>query len=872
MQGTDKDERQRVEALLSYEIVGTAPEREYDDITLLVTRLCGTPMAALTFIGQQTQWAKSVQGLEARALAVPRSDAICDITIRSTDPWVVTDTHDEPLLAGHHMVRQGPGVRFYAGVPLVTPDGHVLGALCALDTKPRELTEEQRQGLVALARQAVSQLELRRRNSELGARMEELRAEQRFAEQMTENSPFGIAIYDERGNCLTANSRLARQMGTTREVLMAENLHRIQALRTYGIYDRVLATLRTGEPDTEPCFYRSSFGAEIWMVVHLSVVEVLHGRRLVFRTEDVTQVKRDEHERLTLLHNLTQQVPGMVYQFRRDPEGRFTMPFVTERIRDLFGVEPEEVCEDALQLRRHINPHDLLAYRAALEHSYETLEPWHCEFRVEMPGRPMIWVEGHSRPERLPDGSTAWYGHMTDITVRKATDARTWQMAYYDALTGLANRVLLRSEISRAVHGAHFSGQFGALLFLDLDDFKRINDACGHSVGDQLLQRVAQRLTALLGPGDTAARLGGDEFVVLARDMGGAVAAATEAAMQVAERMRALLEEMHEIEGSHYSVTGSIGVTLFPKGEEEQPDDLLREADTAMYRAKQSGRNRIACFEPGMLSEAQERLALEQDLKHALAAGEFALHVQSQVDAAGREVGGELLLRWQHPQRGNVPPSRFIPLVEENGFICKIGAWVVEQACATLARMAAGGCDLSLSVNISPRQFHEADFVNSVRHALERSGASPSRLVLEVTENLFIDHWESVAERMRELHQLGVRFSIDDFGTGYSNLSYLRRLPLHEIKIDRSFVQDMPGDSGGAAIVHSIIAVARHLHLRVVAEGVETREQLELLVASDIDCCQGFYLARPQPLSGWLEQRLAPAAGGATDSTAPHTP
>ena len=854
MQVTGGDEQRRVDALLGY-LAGTAPERGLDDITLLAARLCGTPMAAITLIGADAQWAKSTLGLDPRILEIPRSDAICSTTISREGLWVVTDALADPLLSGNPLVRGEPGLRFYAAAPLVTPEGLVLGALCVLDVRPRELSQEQVQSLTSLAGQVVTRLELQRRNIELAAVRQELQALRHFGDQMMENSPLGMAIYDEQGVCIAANTVLAEQLGMSREHLLGQSVHDIPTMRTHGIYARALETQRTGAPCTEPYFYCSSHGVEIWMVVHIARVDTLHGRYLVFRTEDITQAKRDEHERWALLHNLAQQVPGMIFQFRVYPDGRVRLPFVSDRIHDIFGVSPEEVRYDSSHLRQYIHPDDRPGYSASIERSFASLEPWHYEYRVTVPGRATIWVEGNSKPERLPDGSVLWHGYMTDITARKAAEARTRLMAYYDSLTGLANRELLLSEIDCAVLNTRCTGRFGALLFLDLDDFKRINDARGHSVGDLLLQRVGQRMTSLLTPGDMAARIGGDEFVVLAHDLAGSMAAATDAAMRIAERMRSVLEEVHEIEGSHYNVTGSIGVTLFPKDTGECTDDLLREADTAMYRAKQSGRNRISCFEPGMLSEAQERLALEQDLKHALSAGEFALHVQTQVDAAGREVGGELLLRWQHPRRGSVPPSRFVPLAEESGFICRIGAWVVEQACWALAQLAASGCDHSLSVNISPRQFHEASFVDSVRRALERSGAPASRLVLEVTESLFIDHWEAVAGRMRELHQIGVRFSIDDFGTGYSNLSYLRRLPLHEIKIDKSFVRDVPADSNDTAIVHAIIAVGRNLHLRVVAEGVETREQMEFLATTEVDRCQGFYYACPEPLPGWLERR-----------------
>ena len=319
----------------------------------------------------------------------------------------------------------------------------------------------------------------------------------------------------------------------------------------------------------------------------------------------------------------------------------------------------------------------------------------------------------------------------------------------------------------------------------------------------------------------------------------------------MAEDLRSVLEAPYAIDTHLYSSTGSIGITLFPK-RGERVEDLLREADTAMYRAKDLGRNRIRFYEAAMQADVQERLALEQDLKKAHAEGQLAAFVQNQVDAAGNVVGGELLMRWTHPTRGNVPPSRFIPIAEASGLILRMGDWMIQQACETLARLQDAGHVLSLSVNVSERQFRQDDFVERVRHVLAHTGAHPANLVLEVTESLLIEDLDDTIARMTEIVGLGVRFSIDDFGTGYSSLAYLKRLPLYELKIDKSFVNDTPDDPSDTAIVQSIISVARHLHLRVVAEGVETRAQADFLVQSQCDCLQGYLFGRPEPLAVWL--------------------
>jgi len=487
--------------------------------------------------------------------------------------------------------------------------------------------------------------------------------------------------------------------------------------------------------------------------------------------------------------------------------------------------------------------------------SAKTLQPWQLEYRVLLPKQGERWREGNAMPERASDGGTLWHGVITDITERKQAEAHTNWLAYFDSLTGLPNRRMLLDRIEHDLALARRLGQIGALLFVDLDHFKHINDALGHSAGDQLLKQVAQRFKQLLRDEDTVARLGGDEFVVLLSHLGTDADAAARHAMAVAEKLRGLLERGYDIDKHPYNISGSIGITLFPKLD-EKVDDLLREADTAMYRAKSSGRNRIAFFESSMHAEVQDRLALEQDLKRAIGTDELSVHVQPQFDTAGQEIGGELLLRWKHPLRGHVSPMQFIPVAEESGLILELGDYVLRQACEALAQLHRGGRTLPLSVNVSPRQFRSETFITKLCQLLGETGAPADSLILEVTEGLLIDNLQDTIARMTELVSLGIRFSIDDFGTGYSSLAYLKKLPLYELKIDKSFVQDTPDDPSGTAIVEAILSMATHLQLRVVAEGVETQPQSDFLAQSGCECMQGYLFARPGPLAAWLGKRL----------------
>ncbi|KRD55753.1 diguanylate phosphodiesterase [Acidovorax sp. Root275] len=508
-------------------------------------------------------------------------------------------------------------------------------------------------------------------------------------------------------------------------------------------------------------------------------------------------------------------------------------------------------------LRDVVPPEAAAGCHAALEAAHRTGYSAGHQYRLELHGATHWFELSIARKESAAPGDAPRFIALSrDITERKRAEARTHQLAYFDALTGLPNRRMLLDRMEHALFSAQQTAQVGAVLYIDLDNFKQINDARGHTLGDTLLMQVAHRLTQQLRPGDTVARLGGDEFVVLAHNVASDMEAAGRQALLVAEEIRTALEAPYTIDTHLYSTTGSIGITLFPK-RGEGVEDLLREADTAMYRAKDLGRNRIRFYEAAMQADVQERLALEQDLKKAHALGQLAAFVQNQVDAAGTVVGGELLMRWDHPVRGNVPPSRFIPIAEASGLILRMGDWMIQQACETLARLQAAGRELSLSVNVSERQFRQDDFVERVRHVLAHTGAHPANLILEVTESLLIENLDDTIARMTEIVGLGVRFSIDDFGTGYSSLAYLKRLPLYELKIDKSFVDDTPDDPSDTAIVQSIISVARHLHLRVVAEGVETRAQADFLVESQCECLQGYLFGRPEPLAVWLG-RLTP--------------
>lgn len=437
---------------------------------------------------------------------------------------------------------------------------------------------------------------------------------------------------------------------------------------------------------------------------------------------------------------------------------------------------------------------------------------------------------------------------LRNITDTKLAVREIEHLAFYDVLTGLSNRRLLQQRLQSVIESNASHASQGALLFLDLDKFKAVNDAHGHDMGNVLLKHVAARLRANLRQGDTVARVGGDEFVVLLRNLGTDAAMALRQTAAIGEALLAELGQPYLLGTQVYHGTCSMGATLFD-GQAQALEALLKQADIAKYYAKSAGGNAMRFFEATMQATITARATLESELRAALASDQFLLHYQSQVTVKGKIVGAEALLRWRHPTRGMVPPLGFIDLAEETGLIVPLGLWVLEAACRQLERWSRqpGRRDLQLAVNVSARQFREGDFVQQVRGVLDKTGADPTRLKLELTESLVQDNIADTVEKMESLAAMGIRFSMDDFGTGYSSLSYMTQLPLHQIKIDKSFVQKIGADPKVELIVQTIIGMARNLGLEIVAEGVETPQQLAFLEKHRCTLCQGYLFSRPVP-------------------------
>ncbi len=443
--------------------------------------------------------------------------------------------------------------------------------------------------------------------------------------------------------------------------------------------------------------------------------------------------------------------------------------------------------------------------------------------------------------------------YIRDVSAAKADEEKIRSLAFYDTLTGLPNRRLLWERLRQALISSIRSGSKHALLFVDLDGFKSLNDTLGHHIGDLLLQETGRRIAGCVREVDTVARLGGDEFVVILEDLSQIAEIAAAQARTVGGKILGAIDQPFLLEGRECHTTSSMGITVFGN-QSESTNEVLQQADIAMYQAKAAGRNAMFFFAPALQASVNARVALERDLRAAIRDNQFSLFYQPQLDR-GMMTGAEALIRWKHPTRGLVAPQDFVPLAEETGLIFPLGNWVLETACLQIAAWAARkeGAHLSIAVNVSSREFRQPKFVDQVLAALDRTGANPNNLKIELSESMFGENVEDVISRMNKLKSHGVRFSLEDFGTGYSSMTYLKRLPLDQIKIDRAFVSEILKDPISGAVAQAIISFGKAMGLSVIAEGVETEEQRAFLAKLGCHSFQGYLFSHPLPLGEFFE-------------------
>ena len=591
-------------------------------------------------------------------------------------------------------------------------------------------------------------------------------------------------------------------------------------------------------------------GGSFWVVLSGAPIFDAQGRftgyRGVGRNIDASKRAQEEVQAArNRLQAILEAIPDPLFEITA--EGRYV--YVSSKDPEQLAAAPEQLLGRTIQ--EVLDPAAAAVVMAAMAEAQQEGASVGRQYSLQLAGGQHWFELSVTRKPPLAGESERFVMLAHDVTGRKRADQEIERLAFHDVLTGLPNRRLLLDRLAVAIASTARAGEHGALLFIDLDNFKDLNDTLGHDRGDELLQQVAQRLQSALRGTDTVARLGGDEFVLMLEGLSAVEAQAAVEAEAIARKILTMLNQPYLLAGRDHNSSPSIGVALFGSAS-DTVDELLKRADLAMYRAKIEGRNTLRFYDPQMQASVLARASLEADLRVGLQRHELALFFQPVVDVQGRMVGAEALVRWRHPQRGMVSPGDFIPIAEQTGLILPLGHWVLQRACECL-RDWAGNPDLahmSLAINISAREFRSAGFVAQVSDALERTGIDPSRLKLELTESMFLHDADEIADKMNRLKACGLRFSLDDFGTGYSSLSYLKRLPLDQLKIDQSFVRDVLDDPDDAAIVRTILTLAQSLDLAVVAEGVETRGQRDFLALNGCRQFQGYLFGRPSPDMG----------------------
>ena len=655
------------------------------------------------------------------------------------------------------------------------------------------------------------------------------------------HSPVGIFHYDTNLIITYSNNHFAEILRNTTEHLIGLDMKRLKDQAVLPTLSQAL----NGEIGNYEGHYSATFSkADIWIFMTCAPFQDSNGRIVggIGIVQDITERKLSEAG-LRIAATVFEAQEGMIVT-----DANAVILRVNYAFTDITGYSSEEVIGKKPSILN--SAHQDANFYAELWKKLKITGRWEGE----------VWnrhKNNHSYPVYLIISAvkdrngivTHYVVTFSDITLRKTAEEEIKSLAFYDPLTKLPNRRLLQDRIHQALASSARSGLVGALLLIDLDNFKALNDTLGHDIGDLLLQQVAQRILSCVREGDTVARLGGDEFVVMLEGLSEHALEATEQTEVIGEKIIAALNQPYLLKAHEYHNTPSIGAALFDD-QHEAMDDLFKQADIAMYQAKKAGRNTLRFFDQAMQDNINARAALEGELRKALERRQFQLYYQIQVDDAGQPLGAETLIRWVHHERGIISPAQFIPLAEETGLILAIGQWVLETACAQLKawEQDALTLELALSVNVSAVQLHRADFVAQIKAAVQQYAINPKLLKLELTESMLLEDIEGIIAAMIALKEIGIQFSLDDFGTGYSSLQYLKRLPLYQLKIDQSFVRDIAIDSGDQAIVRTIMAMATSLGLNVIAEGVETQEQRHLLFNSGCTNYQGYLFGKPLPI------------------------
>lgn len=867
------DEVNRLSTLRELNILDTESEKEFDELTELAAQICLAPIALISLIDQQRQWIKSRVGLNVTETS--RDIAFCAHAILQPNSLLeVQDTQLDERFSGNPLVLESPNIRFYAGAPLIATNGHALGTLCVIDHVPRKLTEAQRAALVVLSRAIVQQIELRRRlqrvknstglllsqNSRLEAQIEIGAAtledevvmhneSELLSRQILDRALDGVINLDQHGRVTYWNSEAERIFGYSSEHAHSRDIielilptHQHLVIRELMEQFLVAGVGKQNHRRFEINAVRAD-GAKV--PVEIAVIVLQRFGEYFFNgfVRDLTEHNKNIEELRISAITFNSQDAIII------TDAEIKTLRVNQKVLDISGYKSSELIglEPSL-LSSNVQSDQ---FYADMWQTIETLGSWEGEVwdkRKDGDVFPLLIAITTIRDAK--NRITNYVLSFSDITPTKRDADAIHKLAFFDPLTHLPNRRALSERVAHALMVGESHGKTLAVLFIDMDNFKDINDALGHQLGDRILIETAQRLRRCMRSDDTVARIGGDEFAIVVKNLDFNIDTAKAEVEIVAAKILAILNQSYQLDKQEIHSGASVGVAI-ARHSQVPIEELFKQADIGLYQAKISGRNQMCFFDPAMEQTVTLQAQLANALHGAVQDQQFELYYQVQVDSEHSPVGAEALIRWEHPQLGIVSPNDFIPLAEASGLILPIGRWVLDNACAQLKRWQSDArtCWLSVAINISPRQFHQSDFVETVLQAIAKFDISPSSLKLELTETVILDNTSETVEKMHQLKRVGVEFALDDFGTGYSSLSYLTQLPLSQLKMDQSFVRNIGLTESDDIIVQTIIIMAKSLGIRVIAEGVETEAQCSFLKNLGCPLFQRYLFSKPVPVA-----------------------
>jgi diguanylate cyclase (GGDEF)-like protein/PAS domain S-box-containing protein len=902
------------EALERLEILDTQAEASFDELTRRAAEVFDTAMAGISFFDvpgsvQQPwrEWFKARVGFPSQSLSREESFFLpmADVRYPLSRTFVIADALADKRFRDHPLVAGAPHICFYAAAAILSPRREVLGVLAVFDVVSRDITPKDLEALTNLADLTSARLEARvlarseRRETqndyvdftepaeqrikhltEEFLRLEQLledeiqtrqaaentlRQEKEFSDAAIQSLPGAFYMFDADGKMVRWNESFANFTGYTAEDLKTMRaLDFVHEADHVGVSEAIRRIFQDGLESSLEANMLTRAGESIPYSFHGRPLDIAGKRFCLGVGRDITERKKAEQEINRAKERLDLALVGSNLAI-------WDWDLVANRVvfsdgwAQLLGSRPTDkpgVVFSGEEVLTWNHPDDAERFRAALVAAAkgENAE-FVCEYRVPGPEGDWVWMQSKGKvAERDVSGrALRMTGTTSNVTQKKIAEDRVEFLATRDPLTGLPNRMLLNDRLEQGVANAARKRSRLAFMFIDLDRFKTINDSLGHDVGDELLKRVAARLSACVRATDTVARLGGDEFAVILENLpAGSSEEDQEGAQNVADKMIASLAAPIMINGQHLTTSCSIGIGIYPS-DGQDPQTLMKHADVAMYDAKAKGRNNYQFFSHEMNSRAQERLSIENFLRTALRRNELLLYYQPRVSfLTGHVTGMEALIRWQHPRRGLIEPDKFISVAEDSGLIVPIGEWVFENSFRQIAEWREKtGRDLQLAVNLSVGQMFDGDrLIRAIDIAAKAANLDPTVVELELTESMLLKNITETAELLTRLGKMGVGLAIDDFGTGYSSLSYLKQLPVDTIKVDSSFVQDIGADPNDEAIIRAIIAMTHSLKLNVVAEGVETEGQYRVLRDLECDEYQGYFFSRPLPAAEFEAQFL----------------